>query len=412
MNKSLNPKLEERFLRYVSYWTTSDEDGTANPTSPREFELARVLEQELKDMGLSKVLLSDSCYVYGLLPATDGMENKKAIGLIAHMDTAPDFSGKDVKPQIIPEYEGGDILLEGNHTYIKVADFPHLNRLLGHRLITTDGTTLLGADDKAGIAEIMTAIDEIKNSDTPHGDIWVCFTPDEEVGMGPNSFDLDYFQADYAYTVDGDYEADIAYENFNAASAVFDIKGVSVHPGEAKDIMVNAALIGCEIASKLPKKETPAHTKGREGFFHLTDMSGDVVHAQLSYIIRDHDKNLFESRLNRLRTLEVEMNQKYGANTVSLTITHSYENMLSVIENHKYVVELAKDAIFAVGLEPVSYPVRGGTDGARLSFMGLPCPNLGTGGYGFHGPYEHVSVTSMERVVNILKEIIANPIDK
>lgn len=409
---NFNAKLEERFLRYVSYWTTSDEEGTTNPTSPREFELAKVLEQELKEMGLSQVILSDTCYVYGLLPATQGMENKKTIGLIAHMDTAPDFSGKDVKPQIIPEYEGGDILLRGNNTYIKVSDFPHLGNLIGHRLITTDGTTLLGADDKAGVAEIMTAIDEIKNSDIPHGDIWVCFTPDEEVGMGPNGFDFDYFKADYAYTVDGAYEADIAYENFNAASAVFDVKGVSVHPGEAKDIMVNAALIACEITSKLPKQETPAHTEGREGFFHLTDISGDVVSAKLSYIIRDHDKNLFESRLNQLRTLEVEMNQIYGAKTVNLTISHSYENMLSVIENHKYVVDLAKDAIFAAGLEPVSYPVRGGTDGARLSFMGLPCPNLGTGGYGFHGPYEHVSVTSMERVVNILKEIIANPIEK
>lgn len=405
-------KLEERFLKYVSYWTTSDEEGCTNPTSPREFELAKVLEQELKEIGLSKVLLSDTCYVYGLLPATPGMENTKALGLIAHMDTAPDFSGENVKPQIIPEYDGKDILLPGSGAYIRVSDFPHLKDLTGHRLITTDGTTLLGADDKAGIAEIMTAIDEIAHSDIPHGDIWVCFTPDEEVGMGPDSFDLDYFAADYAYTVDGAYEADVAYENFNAASAVFDVKGVSVHPGEAKDIMVNAALIACEIACKLPKKETPAHTERYEGFFHLTDMSGDVTAAKLSYIVRDHDKNLFESRLNLLRALEVEINQKYGANTTTLTITHSYENMLSVIEEHPYVVELAKDAIFAAGLEPVSYPVRGGTDGARLSFMGLPCPNLGTGGYAFHGPYEHVSVTSMERVVNILKGIIANPVEK
>jgi len=410
--ENFRDKLEKRFLNYVSYWTTSDEEGTTNPTSPREFDLARVLEQELKDMGLEKVLLSDTCYVYGLLPATPGMENKKAIGLIAHMDTAPDFSGKDVKPQIIENYDGEDILLPGNNTYIKVADFPHLNNLVGHRLITTDGTTLLGADDKTCVAEIMTAVEEIKESGLPHGDIWVCFTPDEEVGMGPNSFDLDYFKADYGYTVDGAYEADIAYENFNAASAVFDIKGVSVHPGEAKDIMVNAALIACEIASSLPAKEIPAHTEGREGFYHLTDMSGDVVSAKLAYIIRDHDKNLFEMKLNKLRTLEIEMNQKYGANTVALTIKHSYENMLSVIENHKYVIDLAKDAIFAVGLDPVSSPVRGGTDGARLSFMGLPCPNLGTGGYGFHGPYEHVSVDSMETVVKILKEIILNPIEK
>ena len=404
-------KLEERFLNYVSYWTTSDEEGTINPTSQREFALAKVLEQELKDMGLSKVLLSDTCYVYGLLPATPGMEDKKAIGLIAHMDTAPDFSGENVKPQIIPEYDGNDILLPGSGTYLKVSDFPSLKDLRGHRLITTDGTTLLGADDKAGIAEIMTAVEELIEDGTPHGDIWVCFTPDEEVGMGPDSFDLDYFKADYAYTVDGAYEADIAYENFNAASALFDITGVSVHPGEAKDIMVNAGLIACEIASRLPEKETPAHTEMREGFFHLTDISGDVVSAKLSYIIRDHDKKLFESRLNLLRTLEVEMNQKYGANTVDLKIHYSYENMASVMENHMYVIDLAKEAIAAVGLTPVSLPVRGGTDGARLSFMGLPCPNLGTGGYGFHGPYEHVSVTSMEKVVQILKHIATNPMD-
>ena len=404
-------KLEERFLNYVSYWTTSDEEGTVNPTSQREFALAKVLEQELKDMGLSKVLLSDTCYVYGLLPATPGMEDKKAIGLIAHMDTAPDFSGENVKPQIIPEYDGNDIHLPGSDTYLKVSDFPSLKDLKGHRLITTDGTTLLGADDKAGIAEIMTAVEELIKDGTPHGDIWVCFTPDEEVGMGPDSFDLDYFKADYAYTVDGAYEADIAYENFNAASALFDITGVSVHPGEAKDIMVNAGLIACEIASRLPEKETPAHTEMREGFFHLTDISGDVVSAKLSYIIRDHDKKLFESRLNLLRTLEVEMNQKYGANTVDLKIHYSYENMASVMENHMYVIDLAKEAIAAVGLTPVSLPVRGGTDGARLSFMGLPCPNLGTGGYGFHGPYEHVSVTSMEKVVQILKHIATNPMD-
>lgn len=405
-------RVEERFLNYVSYWTTSDETGTINPTSEREFALAKILEQELREMGLEKVYLSDACYVYALLPATPGMEDKKSIALIAHMDTAPDFLGENVKPQIIEIYDGKDIPLTGSNSWIKVSDFPHLKHLKGDRLITTDGTTLLGADDKAGIAEIMTAVEEIKNSDIPHGDIWVCFTPDEEVGMGTDGIDLDYLNADYAYTVDGAYEGDIAYENFNAASAEFEVKGISVHPGEAKDIMVNAALIACEIAMKLPKREIPAHTEDREGFFHLTDMSGDVVSAKLSYIVRDHDKNLFESRLNKLRALEVEMNQKYGANTVNLNISHSYENMLSVIENNMYVVDLAKDAIFAAGLEPVSSPVRGGTDGARLSFMGLPCPNLGTGGYAFHGPYEHVSVNAMERVVSILKQIVANPIDK
>lgn len=404
-------KLEERFLNYVSYWTTSDEEGITNPTNEREFTLAKVLKQELEELGLTKVLLSDTCYVYGLLPATTGMEHKKAIGLIAHMDTAPAFSGKNVKPQIIPYYDGEDILLKGTQTYLKTSDFPSLKTLKGHRLITTDGTTLLGADDKAGIAEIITAIEEIKNNNTPHGDIWVCFTPDEEVGIGTNSFDLSYFKADYAYTVDGGYEADIAYENFNAASAKFTINGVSVHPGEAKDIMINAAQIACEIACRLPQAQTPAHTEGREGFFHLTDMNGDVVSATLSYIIRDHDKDIFASRLALLRSIETEINEKYGTNTTNLQITHSYENMLSVIEKEMYIVELAKDAIRSVGLEPVSFPVRGGTDGARLSFMGLPCPNLGTGGYAFHGPYEHISVTSMEKVVEILKQILANPID-
>ena len=403
-------RVEERFLNYVSYWTTSDETGTSNPTSEREFTLAKVLERELKEMGIEQVLLSDTCYVYGLLPATPGMENKKAIGLIAHMDTAPDFSGENVKPQIIENYDGNDVLLKGSNTWLKVSDFPHLETLKGHRLITTDGTTLLGADDKAGIAEIMTVIEEIKNSDIPHGDIWICFTPDEEVGMGPNSFDLDSFKADYAYTVDGDYEGEVAYENFNAASATFNITGVNVHPGEAKDIMVNAALVGCEIASMLPETETPAHTEGREGFFHLTDMSGDVASATLSYIVRDHDKNIFESRLNKLRTIEVEINQKYGSDTVSLNISHSYENMLSVIENNMYTIGLAKEAIKSVGLEPLSRPVRGGTDGARLSFMGLPCPNLGTGGYGFHGPFEHITVEGMETAVKIIKYIAEHSI--
>ena len=405
-------KVSDRLLDYVSYWTTSDENNSNIPSSDREFALGKKLEKELKELGLSKVILTDHCYVYGLLPATSGMENKKAIGLIAHMDTAPDYSGENVKPQIIPDYDGKDVLLKGSGAYLKVSDFPSLTSLKGRTLITTDGTTLLGADDKAGVAEIMTAIEQIIERNIPHGDIWVGFTPDEEVGAGANLFDLDYFKADYAYTVDGDYEGEIAYENFNAASAVFSITGVNVHPGEAKDIMVNAALVGCEIAMSLPADETPATTCDRQGFFHLTDMSGDVSSAKLFYIVRDHDKNIFESRLNRLRTIEVEMNQKYGEGTVNLAIQHSYENMLSVIEEQMYIVELAKKAISSVGLEPISRPVRGGTDGARLSFMGLPCPNLGTGGYGFHGPFEHISVEGMETAVKILLEILSNPVDR
>lgn len=405
-------KVEERLLKYISYWTTSDEACTSIPSSDREFALAKVLEAELKELGLTKITLTEHCYVYGLLPATPGMENKKAIGFISHIDTAPDYSGENVKPQIIPNYDGQDVLLPGSGAYLKVTDFPTLSGLKGRTLITTDGTTLLGADDKAGVAEIMTAVEELIAEGTPHGDIWIGFTPDEEVGAGADLFDLDYFKADYAYTVDGDYEGEVAYENFNAASAVFSITGVNVHPGEAKDIMINAALVGCEIVALLPKNETPSHTEGREGFFHLTDMSGDVASATLSFIVRDHDKNIFESRLNLLRTLEVEMNQKYGAGTVELEIKHSYENMLSVIEQQMYIVDLAKDAIASVGLTPISRPVRGGTDGARLSFMGLPCPNLGTGGYGFHGPYEHISVESMQTAVQIIKTIVANPTDR
>lgn len=399
-------RVEERLLKYVSYWTTSDEECRQIPSSERQFELGKVLEQELRDLGLEKVTLTDHCYVYGLLPATKGYADRPAVGFISHMDTAPDFSGKDVKPQIISDYDGNDVLLKGSGTYLKVSDFPTLKTLKGRTLITTDGTTLLGADDKAGVSEIMTAVEQIITEKIPHGDIWIGFTPDEEVGSGADLFDLDYFKARFAYTVDGDYEGEVAYENFNAASASFEIKGVNVHPGEAKDIMINAALVGCEIASLLPENETPAHTEGREGFYHLTDFSGDIAHAKVNYIVRDHDKATFEKRLDTLRGIEKKMNEKYHADTVKLNIQHSYSNMLEVIEKNEYVVAIAKKAIKNVGLEPVSRPVRGGTDGARLSFMGLPCPNLGTGGYGFHGPFEHISVEGMDTAVSVIKEIV------
>ncbi len=399
-------RVEERLLKYVSYWTTSDEECRQIPSSERQFELGKVLEQELRDLGLEKVTLTDHCYVYGLLPATKGYADKPAVGFISHMDTAPDFSGKDVKPQIIPDYDGNDVLLKGSGAYLKISDFPTLKTLKGRTLITTDGTTLLGADDKAGVSEIMTAVEQIITEKIPHGDIWIGFTPDEEVGSGADLFDLDYFKARFAYTVDGDYEGEVAYENFNAASASFEIKGVNVHPGDAKDIMINAALVGCEIASLLPENETPAHTEGREGFYHLTDFSGDIAHAKVNYIVRDHDKATFEKRLDTLRGIEKKMNEKYHADTVKLNIQHSYSNMLEVIEKNEYVVAIAKKAIKNVGLEPVSRPVRGGTDGARLSFMGLPCPNLGTGGYGFHGPFEHISVEGMDTAVSVIKEIV------
>lgn len=404
--------VEERLLKYVSYWTTSEDNKEVIPSTERQFVLADVLAQELKDLGLEQVKRDEHCYVYGLLPATKGYENKKAMGFIAHMDTAPSFSGKDIKPQVISNYDGKGVLLAGTGDVIKVSDFPHLTSLKGRTLITTDGTTLLGADDKAGIANILTAVEEVIAEKIPHGDIWIGFTPDEEVGAGADLFDLDYFKAEYAYTVDGDYEGEVAYENFNAASAHFIIKGVNVHPGSAKDIMVNAASIACEIQSLLPEQETPEHTEDREGFYHLDEMHGDVNEAHLDYIVRDHDSDMFEKRQQVLREIEEKMNRKYGAGTVTLKLTESYRNMLEVIEKNFYVVENARKAIQAAGMEPVSLPVRGGTDGARLSFMGLPCPNLGTGGYAFHGPKEHITVEGMEAVVKIIKELMKNPVDK
>ncbi|TGY96101.1 peptidase T [Petralouisia muris] len=405
-------KIQERFLKYVSYWTASEDGKDTIPSTERQFALADELAKELKELGLVKVKRDEHCYVYGLLPATEGFEQKKPMGFIAHMDTAAAFSGKDVKPQVISDYNGEDVVLPATGDVIKVSDFPHLSSLKGRTLITTDGTTLLGADDKAGIAAIVTAAEEIITEKMPHGDIWIGFTPDEEVGAGADLFDLDYFQAEYAYTVDGDYEGEVAYENFNASSARFIIKGVNVHPGSAKNIMVNAASIACEIQSLLPVQETPEHTEGREGFYHLEGMSGDVNEARLDYIVRDHDSEIFEKRQQTLREIEEKMNEKYGAGTVTLELKESYRNMLEVMEKHFFVVEKAKEAIKAAGMEPASLPIRGGTDGGRLSFMGLPCPNLGTGGYAFHGPKEHVTVEGMKAVVKVIKGIVERAVDQ
>lgn len=405
-------KIQERFLKYVSYWTASEDGKDTIPSTERQFALADELAKELKELGLVKVKRDEHCYVYGLLPATEGFEQKKPMGFIAHMDTATAFSGKDVKPQVISDYNGEDVVLPATGDVIKVSDFPHLSSLKGRTLITTDGTTLLGADDKAGIAAIVTAAEEIITEKMPHGDIWIGFTPDEEVGAGADLFDLDYFQAEYAYTVDGDYEGEVAYENFNASSARFIIKGVNVHPGSAKNIMVNAASIACEIQSLLPVQETPEHTEGREGFYHLEGMSGDVNEARLDYIVRDHDSEIFEKRQQTLREIEEKMNEKYGAGTVTLELKESYRNMLEVMEKHFFVVEKAKEAIKAAGMEPASLPIRGGTDGGRLSFMGLPCPNLGTGGYAFHGPKEHVTVEGMKAVVKVIKGIVERAVDQ
>lgn len=408
-------KLVDRFLKYVSFTTTSDENSESCPSTEQQLALGRYLAEEMENIGLQQVKIDENGYVYGLLPATDGHEGDVAIGFISHMDTSPDFSGVNPKPQIIENYDGKDVVLKGSGAILKTSDFPALESLKGRTLITTDGTTLLGADDKAGIAEIMTAIEEIAETDrhaesrgyenlAGHGDIWICFTPDEEIGRGADKLDLGYFKAKYAYTVDGGYEGDIAYENFNAASAKFHVHGKSVHPGEAKGIMKNASLIAAEIAMSLPAKETPATTEGREGFFHLTDMQGDVENATLCYIVRDHDKTRFEERKELLLKIAAQFNERYGG--VMVEIKHSYSNMLEIVEQHPEIIERAVDAIRDAGTEPVSNPVRGGTDGSKLSFMGLPCPNLGTGGYGYHGPFEHVSVEGMETVVKVIKNII------
>lgn len=404
--------VKSRLLNYISYHTTSDDSTGTSPSTKRQFDLAKELERELLELKLTKVTLSNDCYVYGFLPATNGYENFKSMAFIAHMDTAPDMSGKDINPQIIENYNGCDIHLVGTNDSILIKDFPHLKQMKGNTIITTDGTTLLGADDKAGIAEIMTALEEIIAKEIPHGDIWVAFTPDEEIGCGSDHFDLDYVKADFAYTVDGGYEGEIAYENFNAGAASFIITGRNVHPGEAKNIMINAASVACEIQSMLPSEQTPEHTEDREGFIHLTDISGDIGCAKLSYIIRDHDIEKYQYKLRYLENITEFMNLKYGKNIVNLHLEESYRNMLEIIEQHMDIIQLAQDAIISTGLSPISTPVRGGTDGARLSFMGLPCPNLGTGGYGFHGPYEHIAVESMETVVNILCYIASHPIEK
>lgn len=424
-------KVQERFLKYISFTTTSDENSQCCPSTKQQLELAKFLAEELEGIGLSQVKMDENGYVYGLLPATAGRENDTPIGFISHMDTSPDFSGVNPKPQIIKDYDGSDVLLKGSGAILKVDDFPTLKWLKGRTLITTDGTTLLGADDKAGIAEIVTAMEELADTDrhaesrgyenlSGHGDIWVCFTPDEEIGRGADRLDLGYFKAKYAYTVDGGYEGDIAYENFNAASATFKIHGKGVHPGEAKGIMKNAALMAAEIAMSLPENETPATTEGHEGFYHLTDIQGDVNEATLNYIVRDHDQVRFEDRQKFLKELAEKFNEQFGGSpfanaqenenraggtVVELELEHSYSNMLQVIEKNPAVLERARTAIESVGITAVSDPVRGGTDGAKLSFMGLPCPNLGTGGYGYHGPFEHVTVEGMQTVVKIIKKI-------
>lgn len=396
----------ERFLDYVKIHTTSDDNSLTNPSSDIQFDLARKLVDEMKSLGINDAIVDDKCYVYGHMDATNGYENAPKIGFIAHMDTSPDFSGKDVNPQIISDYDGGRIQLGDSGRYIDSETNPELKDMAGKTVICTDGTTLLGADDKSGIAEIITAVSEIISENKPHGKICIAFTPDEEIGCGADYFNLDLFDADYAYTVDGGPINEVEYENFNAASAKAIINGVSVHPGYSKGKMVNASLVGMEFNGLLPNNETPSQTEGYEGFFHLTNMSGDVTSAKLEYIIRDHDSDLFEKRKETMISAAEQINAKYGEGTVILEIKDQYRNMLEKIKPHMHLIDNAFKAIEMIGVNPTAVAIRGGTDGARLSFMGLPCPNLGTGGYDFHGPMEHICVEDMDAVVKIIKNIV------
>ena len=396
----------ERFIKYVKVHTASSEDSSETPTTERQFDLSRLLAAEMEGMGMEGVFVDRHAYTYGFLPATEGYEDRPCIGLIAHLDTIPDFSGENVKPTLVPNYDGGVVPLGVSGRCLDPEQFPHLKHLVGHTLITTDGTTVLGADDKAGVAEIMTACERVLEEKLPHGRIAVCFTPDEEVGHGAELLNLQRFGADFAYTVDGGEAWEVNCETFNAAAASFEVRGFNIHPGAAKDKMINAALVAMEINSLLPAVERPEHTEDHEGFFHLTDMKGTVEKAELHYIVRDHDAASFAARQKTLRQIEKFINEKYGAGTVKLQIRQQYRNMLEKLDGHMQVVELAEKAIRAEGLEPVRVPIRGGTDGAQLSFRGLLCPNLGTGGYCCHGPHEHISVENMDRMTRVLLHLI------
>ena len=396
----------ERLLKYVKVYTTSDPNSGTHPSTMRQFDLARQLVDELKALGLADAFVDEHCYVYATLPATPGSENAKPLGLIAHMDTTDDAPGENVNPQIHENYDGGKVVLPATGAVLDPAVFPFLTEMKGQTLITTDGATLLGADDKAGVAEIMTALERIITEKRPHGKLCIGFTPDEEIGEGASLFDVPGFGAAYAYTVDGEDVGEISYENFNAAAAVVTVHGFSVHPGSAKNTMINAQNVAMEFHAALPAFDRPEHTEGREGFFHLTSMQGDVTTTHLGYIVRDHDAAKFAARKAQMQHIAACLNEKYGAGTVELDLHDSYYNMLEKIEPHFHLVENARTAIRAAGLEPIETPVRGGTDGATLSYMGLPCPNLGTGGFNFHGLCECITAEKMDQSVEILLNIV------
>ena len=397
----------ERLIKYAQICTESAMDTGTTPSTPGQWDLARLLVDELKELGLEGPSVDEHCIVTAWLPAAPGCEGVPALGLVAHMDTAPAFTGKGVKPILHKDYDGGDIVLPQEGRAIRAADFPFLAGMRGKTLITADGSTLLGADDKAGVAEIMTLCERLMAEELPHGRLCIAFTPDEEIGEGPEHFDVAAFGAKYAYTVDGGAAGSIEYENFNAATAIVDITGVSVHPGTAKDVMENALLLAQEVNALLPPEAVPAKTEGYQGFFHLDRMEGTAAGAWMEYIIRDHDKGEFTVKKALLERAAAQVQAAHPTAKIQVTVKDSYYNMKEKLTDCMHLIDNAKKAAELAGVVPTVEPIRGGTDGARLSYMGLPCPNLGTGGYNFHGPQELACVEEMDAVVDILVNIVA-----
>jgi tripeptide aminopeptidase len=404
-------KILDKFLRYIAIDTQSDEsfEGGKQPSAERELNLSRLLVKELQAMGVANASLDENGYVMASIPATSGYEKVPAVGFIAHVDTSPDAPGACTKPQIIPDYDGKDIPLRGvPGLQLKVSEFPELADYKGQTLITTDGTTLLGADDKAGVAEILCAMEYLlAHPEVPHGKLCIGFTPDEEIGCGVDHFDVKRFGADYAYTMDGGAVGELEYENFNAAGVKIRIQGRNVHPGYAKGKMINALHVAHELDALLPAGERPEHTEGYEGFYHLTGMTGNEEAAELKYILRDHDRDKLEARKTMMNSVCEMLNRKYGEGTVRVELKDSYRNMKEIVEQHPEILQRAEKAFRVNGVEPIVKPIRGGTDGAQLSFRGLPCPNLSTGGYNFHGRKELIPVGAMEKMVDVLAALVS-----
>lgn len=401
----MKTNLLERFLSYVVVDTQSDPSSESVPSTKSQFDLAKIVEKELLEMGLKEVTLDEKCYLTAMLP-TNSDKNRPPIGFVAHFDTSSDCSGKDVKPQLVKNYQGQIINLGESQYKLDPEEYPILKELMGHDLVTTDGTTLLGADNKAGIAEIVTAIKYlVDNPQIEHGDIFIGFTPDEEIGRGADHFPLKRFKASWAYTIDGGPQGELEYENFNAAQATIEFTGISIHPGSAKGLMINSQTLAAQFHAAMPADETPETTEGYEGFFHLVEMNGTVEESKLTYIIRDFDDESFKNRKLYLEEQVRLMNEKLGQDLVELVIKDSYKNMYAMVSQHPHVIEIAKKAMEEVGVKPLITPIRGGTDGARLSYMGLPCPNIFTGGCNFHGRHEFISVDAMVKAVETIVKI-------